>query len=80
MLKKDKSLQIFLLISMLINISMNLAHPVTPTFIKNLNLENYMLLMNVFVLWIINQMACPVTYICNIETVLIVLLKQGNFI
>ena len=42
MLKKDKSLQIFLLISMLINISMNLAHPVTPTFIKNLNLGNYM--------------------------------------
>ena len=42
MLKKDKSLQIFLLISMLTNISMNLAHPVTPTFIKNLNLGNYM--------------------------------------
>ena len=37
MLKKDKSLQIFLLISMLTNISMNLAHPVTPTFIKNWN-------------------------------------------
>ncbi len=32
----------FLCISMLTNISMNLAHPVTPTFIKELNLGNYM--------------------------------------
>ena len=42
MVKKEKSLQIFLFITILTNISMNLAHPVTPTFIKSLNIGNYM--------------------------------------
>ena len=39
---KKKLLARFLIITMLANISTNLAHPITPTFIKSLNLGNYM--------------------------------------
>lgn len=42
MRRKNKPFFYFLCISMLTNLSMNLAHPVTPTFIKELNLGNYM--------------------------------------
>ncbi len=42
MKRKEKAFFYFLCISMLTNLSMNLAHPVTPTFIKELNLGNYM--------------------------------------
>ena len=37
-----KSMMIFFFLSIFQNIANNLAHPVTPTLIKNLNLGNYM--------------------------------------
>lgn len=39
---KQKKLTIFFIITILLNIAANLAHPVTPTIIKNLNLNDYM--------------------------------------
>lgn len=41
-MKNKNAIRCFMLLSMVTNIAMNLAHPVTPTFIKELNLGNYM--------------------------------------
>lgn len=39
---KQKQIILFFIVAVLMNVTANLAHPVTPTIIKNLNLNDYM--------------------------------------
>lgn len=41
-MENKKAIKYFFFLTMLVSLSTNLAHPITPTFIKELNLGNYM--------------------------------------